>query len=95
MMSTDTSCKQFAESSPDSFQPYDQIILFGDSLTQGSHDQAGGFAFAPALQHGSFFPLVLALAVSYYPCFSTSRWLWQWMQVLVTDTKKERKELSP
>ena len=54
MMSTDTSrTAEFAESS-DCFQPYDQFILFGDSITQGSHDQVQGFACAPALQNGSF-----------------------------------------
>lgn len=29
--------------------PYDQFLLFGDSLTQGSSNQSRGFAFAPAL----------------------------------------------
>ena len=32
--------------------PYDQFLLFGDSLTQQSCSQAEGFAFAPALQDG-------------------------------------------
>lgn len=35
------------------FVSYDQIILFGDSITQGSSEQSKGFAFAPALQHGN------------------------------------------
>jgi isoamyl acetate esterase len=33
-----------------SFGPYKQIILFGDSLTEFSANQDGGFAFMPALQ---------------------------------------------
>lgn len=33
--------------------PYDQFLLFGDSLTQQSCSQAEGFAFAPALQDGT------------------------------------------
>ncbi|KAI9832649.1 MAG: hypothetical protein M1819_004234 [Sarea resinae] len=33
--------------------PYDQFLLFGDSLTQQSSSQDRGFAFAPALQNGS------------------------------------------
>ena len=32
--------------------PYDQFLLFGDSITQQSFDQAEGFAFGPALQNG-------------------------------------------
>ena len=32
--------------------PYDQFLLFGDSLTERSCSQAEGFAFAPALQDG-------------------------------------------
>lgn len=32
--------------------PYDQFLLFGDSLTQQSCSQAEGFAFTPALQDG-------------------------------------------
>ncbi|KAK3176884.1 hypothetical protein OEA41_008210 [Lepraria neglecta] len=31
--------------------PYDQFLLFGDSITQQSCDQASGFAFSPALQN--------------------------------------------
>jgi len=30
----------------------EQILLFGDSLTQNSSSQDRGFAFAPALQEG-------------------------------------------
>lgn len=40
--------------SRDTFVSYDQIILFGDSITQGSSEQGRGFAFAPALQHGEY-----------------------------------------
>ncbi|KAK2762575.1 hypothetical protein FQN54_000748 [Arachnomyces sp. PD_36] len=50
-MSTDTTCNELPEPSMGSFQPYDQFILFGDSITQGSHNQDLGFAFAPALQN--------------------------------------------
>ncbi|MCJ1478192.1 hypothetical protein MMC13_006868 [Lambiella insularis] len=32
--------------------PYGQIILFGDSITEQSADQARGFGFMPALQNG-------------------------------------------
>ena len=32
--------------------PYDQFMLFGDSLFQQSCSQAAGFAFCPALQDG-------------------------------------------
>lgn len=32
--------------------PYDQFLLFGDSITQQSCSQADGFAFSPALQDG-------------------------------------------
>ena len=32
--------------------PYDQFILFGDSITQQSAAQDKGFGFAPALQNG-------------------------------------------
>lgn len=35
-----------------SFQPYDQFILFGDSITQFSVSQANGFGFNPAIQDG-------------------------------------------
>ena len=33
-------------------KPYDQLILFGDSITQQSGAQDTGFGFAPALQNG-------------------------------------------
>lgn len=33
-------------------QPYDQFILFGDSLTQMSSNQDDGFGYHPALQEG-------------------------------------------
>ena len=32
--------------------PYDQFMLFGDSLFQQSCSQEAGFAFCPALQDG-------------------------------------------
>ena len=32
--------------------PYDQFLLFGDSITQQSCSQVNGFAFCPALQDG-------------------------------------------
>ncbi len=34
-------------------KPYDQFLLFGDSITQQAGSQARGFAFAPALQDGN------------------------------------------
>jgi hypothetical protein len=34
------------------YKPYDQFILFGDSITQMSSDQSMGFGFHPALQDG-------------------------------------------
>jgi hypothetical protein len=33
-------------------EPYDQFLLFGDSITELSGSQEKGFAFAPALQDG-------------------------------------------
>lgn len=36
------------------YGPYEQIILFGDSITQMASSQTNGFAFAPALQDGEF-----------------------------------------
>lgn len=33
-------------------KPYDQFILFGDSITQMSSKQDMGFGFQPALQEG-------------------------------------------
>lgn len=34
--------------------PYEQFILFGDSITQMSCAQDLGFAWTPALQNGEF-----------------------------------------
>jgi len=34
-------------------KPYDQFLLFGDSITEQSGTQERGFAFAPALQDGT------------------------------------------
>jgi isoamyl acetate esterase len=34
------------------YQPYDQFILFGDSITEMSSSQELGFAFHAALQDG-------------------------------------------
>jgi hypothetical protein len=34
-------------------KPYDQFLLFGDSITQQAGCQDRGFAFAPALQDGN------------------------------------------
>lgn len=36
----------------DAGKPYDQLILFGDSITQMSYNQALGFGFGAALQEG-------------------------------------------
>ncbi len=33
--------------------PYEQFILFGDSITQRAFDQAKGFAFGAELQNGT------------------------------------------
>lgn len=38
----------------DANRPYDQFILFGDSITEMSHDQSLGFAFGAGLQHGMY-----------------------------------------
>ena len=46
--------------------PYDQFILFGDSLTQQSCSQERGFAFMPALQDGKL--LVLLSFHYHYHC---------------------------
>lgn len=40
------------QESEDVCKPYDQFILFGDSITQMSCNQAVGFAFAAELQEG-------------------------------------------
>ncbi|KAJ6136400.1 hypothetical protein N7512_001560 [Penicillium capsulatum] len=39
---------------PDVAQPYDQFLLFGDSITQMSSNQEIGFGFQPALQEDQF-----------------------------------------
>ncbi|ODH49861.1 hypothetical protein GX48_03950 [Paracoccidioides brasiliensis] len=52
---TDTGASHL-EPSPASFVEYEQIILFGDSITQGSCSQQEGFAFMPAIQHGGLDP---------------------------------------
>lgn len=39
---------------PDHTSAYDQFFLFGDSITQFSHDPHLGFAFGSALQNGMF-----------------------------------------
>lgn len=36
------------------YQPYDQFVLFGDSITQYSCSQELGFGFFGALQHGKY-----------------------------------------
>lgn len=50
---------------PVSFLPYDQFILFGDSITEFSCNQEQGFGFHPALQNGKY-----ECRVSATPCFS-------------------------
>jgi hypothetical protein len=40
-------------------RPYDQFLLFGDSITQQSGCQDLGFAFAPALQDGKHLSPIL------------------------------------
>lgn len=48
--------------------PYDQFLLFGDSITQFSNCQEQGFAFAAALQDGNtFIPPVLPYGVFLFP----------------------------
>lgn len=42
-----------ASAPPTVIAPYKQIVLFGDSITQGSGDQTLGYGFAPALQSGT------------------------------------------
>lgn len=34
------------------YVPYDQFLIFGDSITQGSANADGGFGLFPALSHG-------------------------------------------
>lgn len=44
-------------------KPYNQIVLFGDSLFQGASDVQDGFSFQAAVQHRewqSMTPLILA-----------------------------------
>jgi hypothetical protein len=38
----------------DAGRPYDQFILFGDSITEMSYNQTLGFAFGAAMQDGAF-----------------------------------------
>lgn len=49
-MSTEDSNRPFEGSGH--VNPYDQFLLFGDSITQQAASQEAGFAFAPALQDG-------------------------------------------
>jgi hypothetical protein len=42
------------------YKPYDQFILFGDSITQMSSDQSMGFGFHAALQDGNTLPVYMA-----------------------------------
>ena len=46
---TDTNLSSPSE---DVGKPYDQFILFGDSITQMASNQENGFGFQPALQEG-------------------------------------------
>ena len=51
--------------------PYDQFILFGDSITQQACSQALGFAFQPALQDGKeFFCIGSCVNLLTYYCLS-------------------------
>lgn len=36
------------------YQPYDQFVLFGDSITQQACSQTLGFGFFSALQDGTY-----------------------------------------
>lgn len=45
----------------DGYQPYDQFILFGDSITQMGCNQEIGFGFHAALQEGKFSSQVVFL----------------------------------
>lgn len=36
------------------YQPYDQFVLFGDSITQQACSQTPGFGFFSALQDGTY-----------------------------------------
>lgn len=46
-----------SDPSADDFKPYDQFILFGDSITQHSTDPVDGFVFQAALQEGTVISL--------------------------------------
>lgn len=50
---TDTNLSSPSE---DVGKPYDQFILFGDSITQIASNQENGFGFHPALQEGLCLP---------------------------------------
>lgn len=52
-MSTDTDVVDSPSVTVTTDGPYDQFLLFGDSITQGSDCQELGFAFAAALQDGN------------------------------------------
>jgi hypothetical protein len=52
------------------FLTYDQFILFGDSITEGSANQDGGFGLFPALAHGKLHPHCRQLFVCVYVCIS-------------------------
>jgi hypothetical protein len=43
---------------------YDQIILFGDSITEYAENQRAGFNFAPALRNGTFINTLLQHATA-------------------------------
>lgn len=45
------------------YQPYDQFILFGDSITQMSSNQERGFGLQPALQDGQITPISLSYRI--------------------------------
>lgn len=47
-------------------QPYDQFLLFGDSITQQAGCQDRGFAFAPALQDGNSLKSLYAKRVPWF-----------------------------
>jgi hypothetical protein len=51
------------------FQPYDQFILFGDSITQMGSNQELGFAFLAALQEckSLFSPRVKSILIKHKP----------------------------
>ena len=39
------------------FQPYDQFLLFGDSITEFSCNQGLGYSFHAALQFGTYYSM--------------------------------------